>query len=80
MAHLQETRYRQRYLDLMVNNEVRSIFTIRAQVIQFVRRYLDDRGFLEVGRIEDWDTFRAVGVLSICDDACLIPCLFATSW
>ncbi|MEW5303312.1 MAG: hypothetical protein WDW38_001634 [Sanguina aurantia] len=44
----QETRYRQRYLDLMVNNEVRSIFTIRAQVIQFVRRYLDDRGFLEV--------------------------------
>ncbi|PNH09083.1 Lysine--tRNA ligase [Tetrabaena socialis] len=44
----QETRYRQRYLDLIANGEVRSIFFTRARVIQFVRRYLDTRGFLEV--------------------------------
>jgi len=44
----QETRYRQRYLDLMVNNEVRTIFQTRTRVIQFVRRFLDERGFLEV--------------------------------
>ncbi len=44
----QETRYRQRYLDLMCNPEVRNIFFARTKVIQFVRRFLDDRGFLEV--------------------------------
>eukprot|EP00199_Chlamydomonas_sp_CCMP681_P000308 CAMPEP_0119109168 /NCGR_PEP_ID=MMETSP1180-20130426/17500_1 /TAXON_ID=3052 ORGANISM="Chlamydomonas cf sp, Strain CCMP681" /NCGR_SAMPLE_ID=MMETSP1180 /ASSEMBLY_ACC=CAM_ASM_000741 /LENGTH=584 /DNA_ID=CAMNT_0007094885 /DNA_START=168 /DNA_END=1922 /DNA_ORIENTATION=+ len=44
----QETRYRQRYLDLICNPEVRGIFYTRAKVIQFVRRFLDDRGFLEV--------------------------------
>mmetsp|Transcript_14283 Transcript_14283/g.20107 ORF Transcript_14283/g.20107 Transcript_14283/m.20107 type:complete len:599 (+) Transcript_14283:196-1992(+) len=43
-----ETRYRQRYLDLMVNNDVRRIFEIRAKVINSVRKYLDDRHFLEV--------------------------------
>ncbi len=45
---MQETRYRQRYLDLMVNNHVRDIFMTRSRIIQFVRRYLDSRGFLEV--------------------------------
>jgi lysyl-tRNA synthetase class II len=44
----QETRYRQRYLDLICNPEVRTTFFTRARIIQFVRRFLDDRGFLEV--------------------------------
>jgi len=43
-----ETRYRQRYLDLIVNNDIRNVFQIRAEVIRGVRRYLDDRHFLEV--------------------------------
>jgi lysyl-tRNA synthetase class 2 len=43
-----ETRYRQRYLDLIVNSDVRSIFETRCKVIQGVRKYLDQRGFLEV--------------------------------
>lgn len=43
-----ETRYRQRYLDLIVNNDVRSIFETRSRIIQFIRRYLDERHFLEV--------------------------------
>lgn len=50
----QETRYRQRYLDLIANPEVRNIFHIRTRVIQFVRRYLDTRGFLEVGGPGGW--------------------------
>ncbi|XP_010672233.2 lysine--tRNA ligase isoform X1 [Beta vulgaris subsp. vulgaris] len=44
----QETRYRQRYLDLMLNGEVREIFRTRSRVISYIRRFLDDRGFLEV--------------------------------
>jgi len=43
-----ETRYRQRYLDLIVNADVRSTFEIRAKIINGIRRYLDDRHFLEV--------------------------------
>ena len=43
-----ETRFRQRYLDLICNNWVRKNFQVRAQVISFVRRYLDMHGFLEV--------------------------------
>ena len=43
-----ETRYRQRYLDLMVNQEVRERFRLRQRIVQAVRRYLDQRGFLEV--------------------------------
>ena len=44
-----ETRYRQRYLDLLVNhNRVRKIFFTRAKIISSVRKYLDSRGFLEV--------------------------------
>lgn len=45
---LQETRYRQRYLDLICNPEVRDIFFTRTKVIQFIRKFLDNRGFLEV--------------------------------
>jgi len=43
-----ETRYRQRYLDLIVNTDVRKTFEIRAQIINSVRSYLDDRHFIEV--------------------------------
>ena len=43
-----ETRYRQRYVDLLANPEVREVFRIRARLIYAVRRYLDDNGFLEV--------------------------------
>ncbi|CAO2821655.1 unnamed protein product [Amaranthus hypochondriacus] len=44
----QETRYRQRYLDLMLNGEVREIFKTRSKVISYIRRFLDNLGFLEV--------------------------------
>lgn len=43
-----ETRYRQRYLDLIVNPQVNRIIQQRSQIIQLIRRYLDERGFLEV--------------------------------
>lgn len=43
-----ELRYRQRYLDLIVNPEVREVFTKRSKIIRSMRRYLDDQGFLEV--------------------------------
>src|SRR5207302_1371840 len=43
-----ETRYRQRYVDLIVNPEVREIFLLRARLIQRIRAFLDARGFLEV--------------------------------
>ncbi len=43
-----ETRYRQRYLDLIVNDESRRVFTIRSKVVSALRRYLGERGFLEV--------------------------------
>lgn len=44
----QETRYRQRYLDLMLNQHVRTNFFTRSKIINYVRRFLDERGFLEV--------------------------------
>jgi lysyl-tRNA synthetase class 2 len=43
-----ELRYRQRYLDLMVNPEVRKVFIARSKIIQKMRTFLTDRGFLEV--------------------------------
>lgn len=43
-----ELRYRQRYVDLAVSPEVRQVFEVRAAVIRAIRRFLDDRGFLEV--------------------------------
>lgn len=43
-----EKRYRQRYLDLISNEEVRKIFQVRSKVIAAIRRFLDTRGFLEV--------------------------------
>eukprot|EP00158_Paraphelidium_tribonemae_P007823 Partr_v1_DN28370_c0_g1_i1_m78480 putative lysyl-trna synthetase len=44
----QETRYRQRYLDLMLNDSVRKTFQNRAKVVNYIRRFLDTRHFLEV--------------------------------
>ena len=44
----QEMRYRQRYVDLIVNPEVREIFRIRAATIQFIRQFLAERQFVEV--------------------------------
>ncbi|PPE02909.1 hypothetical protein GOBAR_DD00069 [Gossypium barbadense] len=44
----QETRYRQRYLDLMLNLEVRQIFKTRSKIISYVRSFLDNLDFLEV--------------------------------
>lgn len=43
-----ETRYRQRYLDLIVNADIRRVFEIRTGIINGIRKYLDDRHFLEV--------------------------------
>lgn len=43
-----ETRYRQRYLDLLANPEVRDIFVKRSKIISAMRRFLDGEGFLEV--------------------------------
>ena len=43
-----EVRFRQRYADLAVHPEVREIFRLRARVLRYIRRYLDERGFLEV--------------------------------
>ncbi|MGQ0704193.1 MAG: lysine--tRNA ligase [Gemmatimonadales bacterium] len=43
-----EIRYRQRYADLAVHPDVRRIFETRAEAIRFLRRFLDERGFLEV--------------------------------
>ena len=43
-----ETRYRQRYLDLIVNPDVRETFLKRTEIIKSIRKYLDDRNFIEV--------------------------------
>lgn len=43
-----ETRYRQRYLDLIINEHVRNKFIVRAKIISYVRRFLDNMGFLEI--------------------------------
>ncbi|UCG43531.1 MAG: lysine--tRNA ligase, partial [candidate division WOR-3 bacterium] len=43
-----ELRYRQRYLDLIVNPESRGVFLARARICRLIRRFLDERGFVEV--------------------------------
>ncbi len=43
-----EQRYRQRYLDLIVNHESQRTFIVRSKIIKAIRNYLDDKGFLEV--------------------------------
>ena len=44
----QEMRYRQRYVDLIANPDVRDTFVLRSRIVQFIRSYLNDREFLEV--------------------------------
>jgi len=44
----QETRYRQRYLDLIVNQQSRDTFVMRSKAIDYIRRFLAERDFLEV--------------------------------
>ena len=43
-----ETRYRKRYLDLIINNKTRETFIMRSKVVSFVRRYLNNLNFVEV--------------------------------
>jgi lysyl-tRNA synthetase class 2 len=43
-----DTRYRQRYVDLWVNEEAKRVFLLRSRVVSLTRRFLEDRGFLEV--------------------------------
>ncbi|MDH4338842.1 MAG: OB-fold nucleic acid binding domain-containing protein [Thermoleophilia bacterium] len=44
----QETRYRKRYLDLLMNEESRELFLLRSQIVTAIRRFLDEDGFVEV--------------------------------
>lgn len=46
--HSQEQRFRQRYLDLIVNESSRQLFQIRSKIVAQIRRFLDERGFIEV--------------------------------
>ncbi len=43
-----DTRYRQRYIDLIINPEVKDVFIKRSRIISLIRQFLDSRGFLEV--------------------------------
>ncbi len=43
-----ETRYRQRYVDLIVNDDVRNVFITRSRIISEIRKFLDDKYFIEV--------------------------------
>lgn len=43
-----DLRYRQRYVDLIINPEVKNTFITRSRIMKSIRKYLDDRGFLEV--------------------------------
>lgn len=43
-----ETRYRQRYLDLIINSDVRKKFVVRSQIISYMRSFFDQLGFLEI--------------------------------
>ena len=43
-----ETRYRQRYVDLIMNEDSRMVFTLRSKIITYIRSFMDERSFLEV--------------------------------
>ncbi|HRZ87129.1 MAG TPA: lysine--tRNA ligase [bacterium] len=43
-----ETRYRQRYLDLITNEDVRAVFMTRTRIVSLIRKFLDDQGYIEV--------------------------------
>jgi len=44
----QETKYRQRYVDLIINQDTRDLFLVRSKIIEGIRKYLSDRNFMEV--------------------------------
>jgi len=44
----QETRYRQRYVDLVMNQQVRETFHLRSKIISYIRRFFEERGFMDV--------------------------------
>ncbi len=44
----QEIKYRQRYLDMIVNPEVKNLFKLRSKIVSIVRRFFEEKGFLEV--------------------------------
>ncbi|KAJ7143330.1 lysine-tRNA ligase [Mycena crocata] len=44
----QETRYRKRYLDLILSDNTRRLFVTRSKILNYIRRFLDDLGFMEV--------------------------------
>lgn len=44
----QEQRFRQRYLDLIMNDKSRDVFVTRSKIVSYIRRYFDDRDFVEV--------------------------------
>ena len=44
----QETKYRQRYVDLIINEDTRDLFLVRSKIIEGIRKYLSDRNFMEV--------------------------------
>ena len=46
-----DVRYRQRYTDLIMNEDVKKTFVMRSRIISCIRRYLDGQGFLEVSRV-----------------------------
>jgi len=56
-----ETRFRQRYLDLIMNEEVRQKFIVRGQMIQYIRRYLSGLGNLKFFFLEFNSNFRIFG-------------------
>jgi lysyl-tRNA synthetase class 2 len=43
-----ETRYRQRYVDLIVNDDVKNVFVTRSHIVSQIRKFLDEKGFIEV--------------------------------
>jgi lysyl-tRNA synthetase class 2 len=45
-----ETRYRKRYLDLIMNHQTRDVFITRSKVVNYIRKFLDNLGFMEVSR------------------------------
>ncbi|MFA6079146.1 MAG: lysine--tRNA ligase [Candidatus Omnitrophota bacterium] len=43
-----ETRYRQRYVDLVMNDDVKAVFVARSRIVSEIRKFLDEKGFIEV--------------------------------
>jgi len=43
-----DLRYRQRYVDLIMNPEVKDVFMLRSRIIKYIREFMDNRGFIEV--------------------------------